>query len=784
MSEKNDSLIIEKGYNLFDFRKQLLPSSWSGIDISTLPRETSFGRDNDGFRIISTKGKTRLFTYWSKLKSMNSSFFFEVVIRNNSSNTDCMVDLGIRGAGNNHSGLFPIQSSRIPAAETSTIRWSTSVYDRFCQIDSTISILGDATIKEFRVYQYVHPEITVVEGTIENRSELPDPKTADYPDCKYTAHFVGNAIFEGTPCNKEIELTVDGFINKKTLGSNNMKKGDKLKCAIVRFDQLPETELSGIQIADDLMLFELDSYYLLSYLKIDTFSDPLEKNADSVLFADSEQTKQKYVSIYENIFNAKMDEDAKQAQKDNITADLKRITEMLAPYTAEKKQELNQLFQDSWTKEKLKDHQGYNRIKNIVWRNMDNAFYALPEQYTFINGSPNPIPQHSIDALIAFKEYLELQGIQLIVSLVPNYYAIAARVINKDFATIPDFETAYTAKQLLENGIEAIYPSDEIIRNYNKYPIPFLYPDNDHPGDLAQDVLSSIVAERISRFHFNRNLDAQDFSIGNNGTGSWDALTYPQNCDIGSNQANSHYKYTNILYHGKELINNQNAQILLFGNSFSYSPTNQSMMSFLAMKTGLEIYQFNVGGFAPFTTGIQRFFNNQEHYFKNKKIMVFQMGTVHFRIASILNIKKLDFSMKISRNGKLIKTIDLISNVDVIPDFASELSNPFIYGIGPTNKTTITEIDNLSDYIGEHAITPSNKKQYYIEINYFCLDSDKLSLVINSNINHLVGGWNKPVWLKEVYPLSLEANKLKIEVLGESGKSVAIGSINIYQLEK
>ena len=792
MQGETDSLVVAKGYNLSEFRKRVISSSFD-LDYTTLPQETSFGI-NSGFHVISPQDLVRFYGISGMFQSMNRSLFFEVEIRNNSSDSDCRVDLGVFGYGNKKSGHSTFYSNYIPANETTILKWDTNPHDQYYLIKPTVSIFGDATIKEFRVYEYIHPEITVVEGTIKDRSQLPDPKLTDYPDCSYTAHFVGNAIFAGIPCNKEVELTIDGFINKKIQGFNGLKKGDCIKCAIVSFDEIPEGKSSGTQVADDLSLFELDGYYLVSYQKIDIFSDPQELLSDVIEFADSEKTKKTYVSIFNNVFNAKMDEEVKKAKNDRIASDLRHINEMLSPYTTERKQELNKRFQDAWTKEKQKDSPGYNRVRdllngipvNIVWRNMDNAFYALPEEYIFIKEvNPNPISQTNIDALVAFKEYLELQGIRFIVSLVPNYYEIAARVINKDFASVPDFGTAYIVKQFLENGIETIYASDEIIRNYNKYPIPFLYPNNSHPGDLPQDILSSMVAERISRFRFTRTLDGKDFSVdlADIGMGTWGSMVFPPNCDIGNNPVGGHYNYINVLYQGKKPINNQNSPILLLGNSFSYSPSDQTMMSFLAMKTGIEIHQSTVGYYGPFTTLIQRIFNNPEYYLKGKKVVVFQVGSDQLLTnPSILNIKRLDNSVRISRNGSLIKTLDLSSDELIVPQFARGLSNPTIFKIGSDKKTTIYETNNLLGYEEKNSL--SSKGKYYVEITYCSQELDKLELAINSNIYHLIGGNYTFLWIKDVFPVSVESNDLRIEVRGEPGKFIAVAAIKIYQIEE
>jgi len=64
-------------------------------------------------------------------------------------------------------------------------------------------------------------------------------------------------------------------------------------------------------------------------------------------------------------------------QQQQIAKDLQKINRLLEGYP-QNIAKLNEQFQTSWEKEKQKDSNktpGYNRIKNIVWRNMNNSFW-------------------------------------------------------------------------------------------------------------------------------------------------------------------------------------------------------------------------------------------------------------------------------------------------------------------------------------------------------------------------------------------------------------------------
>ena len=323
-SSKQETSLRNKGFDLEEFKRRQIPRGWV-LDIDNIPNSASFHNSKDGFFLNTEKGVIRLLT---KLHdSMRSSFIAEITVKNESEESECEIELGVQGAGTNKSGYSFIKKEKLAPGQETILQWEISVYARYYEIRPVISIKGIATLKEYNLYRYDHNEITLLEGEIVDRSSLPEPQTTDYPDCRYTAQFIGNSIISGSPCNKEVVLSVDGFIDKKVLPSNKLKPKDKIKCAIVPFDSVPE-ELSGTQEADTLSLFELDSYLLLSYRTISSFGDYSETNL-GVAFKDDDSVKKEYVSIFKKQINPSLSEEEKNDQKNSIAKDLKKIEQML-----------------------------------------------------------------------------------------------------------------------------------------------------------------------------------------------------------------------------------------------------------------------------------------------------------------------------------------------------------------------------------------------------------------------------------------------------------------------
>ena len=137
---------------------------------------------------------------------------------------------------------------------------------------------------------------TIVEGEIVKRSDLPDPKKSDYPNCRFAVHFKGNTIISGEPCPKELVLIVEGFENYRILSTNNLKAGDKVLCAILPFDQLPE-DYQSTQQSDDLELFLLERYYVLDIKTIRRFTDSELAPASGVFFSSGGAHISQYLTV-------------------------------------------------------------------------------------------------------------------------------------------------------------------------------------------------------------------------------------------------------------------------------------------------------------------------------------------------------------------------------------------------------------------------------------------------------------------------------------------------------
>ena len=501
---------------------------------------------------------------------------------------------------------------------------------------------------------------TVVEGEVLERSDLPDPRNLDYPNCRFTAHFMGNTITSGEPCPQEIALVVEGFENYRVLPNNNINTGDKVLCTIIPFEQLPE-DYQSTQQADDLNLYLLTNYYVISIEKIASYSDNSFMPKSGIFFSSGND---EYISIFQKQINPTIPQDIKKSQLEFIKKDIQRMTDYLTEYDEATIKKINESFYEAWAKERKKDPEGYNRVLNkwqYVWRNVDSSFWCLPDdKYLLIPSSgPNVLTQNTLDCFIALKDACEANGVLFILSLVPDSFVISSRVINKDFRNIPDLQTAMFVKQLSSSGIETIYASQAIIDNYNRYPFAFYYPEDDHPSDTVQEIISDILSERLKEYNICCQQDSNLYSINTVPS----KRNYPPRCDIGDNVEGDARLIKRILFQGQPVPKTKNAPIIVVGNSFIETPVgadsaqSDAFPSFLSYKTLSPVDWYRIGGYGPFSDILYQILLRPEFFFAGKKVFIMHVGTNHIKYINqnnlMLNIAEIDAERIVFNNKRL-----------------------------------------------------------------------------------------------------------------------------------
>lgn len=759
------------------FANKSIPRGW-WIDFRTVADGCDFSQDADGFRIDSPNGMLKI--YGPTRRILNNRWTVEIQLSLLSADT--VVEAGIYDAGlvRHKTDMFCKFSG---TAERTAGKFDISCLDGYDLCTPVITVKGHAVIHRLRIYRESVPECSVVEGTVKTRSRLPAPEQTDYPDCCYTAHFFGNAIKYGKPLPREVALTIAGFKDKKTLPTDNIKDGDKIVCVVLPFSNLP-ADRQSIQQADDLQLFSLESYYALSLHKIPAFSEDQYNPGSGTFFMDDGDN---YVSIFRRGVNPPVAAEPAKAQAACISSDLEKAQTLLAEWDAKRKRKTVKRYKKAWEKEKSKDADGHNRKATnggiYVWRKTGKAYFQLHQYFNDLFPDRRIDPAN-IEALVNLKDALAANGVQLIISLIPDRNQISARIINPEFRAVPDWQSLDACRQLLENGIETISPWRELIDNFDEEEFCFSLYADPHPSTLAQKTAAKLLAQRLVRFGLKKSLAQSDFDF------TWAPANHfgvhavwPENCDIGDHKAGSPVKVRQPLFKGKPLVADRGSGILVVGDSFSETPyvKANAIAAWLAFFTGnsVDFHQFSGNG--PETIFIRQLLHDPEKFLKDKKVLIIHTGMHALYSYSWIDIKQTDRSLKdLSRSRHVaafspsgaaadLKTVD--------PKISERRKNllsgaDYIINDGPIR---IAEIDIEKTLAGKNllCIVPT------------VLFKGEVTLSVNGVEKKLVAGfaYSQASYQNLMFQLPKGSEKIVIEARGSQNAYFIINDIEIRELK-
>ena len=774
IAEKLDDIFLKNGVipNRDELSTKKVPVQWM-IDFYTLKGECDFERVDDGYRIISPGGFFHIQAPSQKVLNTITGIQFEI----SCNSAETKIKAGVEEYGMFRPGKsYASEMSGIH--EDEIINYQISSLEHFDQFRAFLEISGDVTLHAFRVFQKEIEGTTYLEGQIVERSSLPDPSESDYPDCRFTAYFKGNAIKAGEQCPKEMAFIIEGFENYKTLNTESIKKGDKIECVVMPFERL-SVEDQDTQQADDLNLYLLDSYYVLSACKRNSFSENEFLPTSGIFFSGKNG---EYVSIFEKHINQPIPQEIHDLQQIAIKRNLEIMTNLLKQYDNNSINKTNSDFSKAWENEKEKDPPNYNRIGKNVWREIDNSFWCLPDNYTLLT-EPDLLSQETLNCFASLNKACEKNGVQLIVSFVPNPYVISSRVINKTFRDVPDLQTATYVKQLSEIGIEAIYPSGSIIQNYKKYPLAFKYPIADgHPFDTVQDCISDLLMERLKRFDLRPVLDpalvSEQFLPS--------SLSFPSYCDIGNHQAGEAFTCKQHFYGDKMLGRNPDGQIIVVGNSLVNTPSisGYTLAVYLSSKTLLPVESYSISYLGPFSDFMIQLLSRPDFFLSKRKALIFQVGTDNLiqvnRNQLMLDLAKCDQERLVLNSKTIVARFSLKSNIN----HSEQINKDYWESIDAKSLFMIEE-DRKKLFRISFDQQPNN--QIDLEKPLVCVipcvteETKTCEIEVNGCSHPIFQSRGAAKYFNLVFELPANTKELTVQVSGNIGTLFAIKNIQIWQ---
>ena len=212
----------------------------------------------------------------------------------------------------------------------------------------------------------------------------------------------------------------------------------------------------------------------------------------------------------------------------------------------------------------LDNGQEIERFQNqFYWGVRHGGFFALPRKFTFMeqqNVSGN------ISSLLAFRDLLRKNQIQLIILLVPDAGQIAARALIPSFESAGSLSALQCAASLLEFGLEAVYTDDLVLSKISIAERLFCYPDP-RPEAALWRILAEAAADRLSRFgkdHF-KETEANHYAERRGITVFGKNYRWPAGVDCGSHKRNEPVESLQVFRNGVPFRPDPRSAILVVG---------------------------------------------------------------------------------------------------------------------------------------------------------------------------------------------------------------------------
>ena len=281
-----------------------------------------------------------------------------------------------------------------------------------------------------------------------------------------------------------------------------------------------------------------------------------------------------------NIDNPALPGEVRTAQKEQINKDLPVIRRQVKIRTRDLA--LEERFQRIWIQMQKKlqpipsvispdNGQEIERFQNqYYWASRRGTFFALPKTFVFmkkISVSKN------IAALLAFRDRLQENGIQLIILLVPDAGQIAARELVPFFGSYGSLPALQCASSLLEFGLEAVYADDVVLSKISSAERFFCYPDP-RPEAALWKILAELAADRLARFGKNHFTETEEkhYSERRGPTVFGKNYRWPAGVDCGDHKKGEIVESIQIFRNGVPFHPDPQSRILAVGGSSLHLP--------------------------------------------------------------------------------------------------------------------------------------------------------------------------------------------------------------------
>jgi hypothetical protein len=321
---------------------------------------------------------------------------------------------------------------------------------------------------------------------------------------------------------------------------------------------------------------------------------------------------------------------------------------------ARRRSEINAAFKESWN---IRQQQGEVITNNLVWAKSGAGFFALPSDYELIPESTGL--GDAVNAFSSLGKYLDHHGVDLKIQVIPDPYAVAARVLNPDYAKHIDVDSATLVKDLLSVGIDADYVTDTLVARARDYDLTFCFPEDRHPAHGCQDVLTDLSSEAVTEYQLDADLEKGRFTI-DHGV-SYRPTLFPATSRVAVEYSGRPMLTDNYLYDGVVLATDRASPVMVIGNSYIQTPMNHrnSYASLLASKTLVRPYVFSYTSYGVATRLIPELLTHGERHLKGRRICILPISAQHLRTQPWVDLAELDGMLRLLSDREQVHQFEL-----------------------------------------------------------------------------------------------------------------------------
>ena len=510
---------------------------------------------------------------------------------------------------------------------------------RYETLNVGIQIRGYLEIGNIEIYQGKDvraPKIGILTAKVEEVSEIPDAKTSPYPDCLYTLKMKTLNLEKLIPVSKEFILIAPAFKNRKKRAETQWKPGDMIHLSMIPFHDAPEN-IRKIQQSDTLDDFTSERYALINSIRPMRVKQLKTATMPESAFGEAKT----YVSGYDKPQNPELTRQELTARRKRISAESRRIRKIMSQMPRDVN-ELNRNYDRIWQKNQKKY---YPFQSQIFLSRQGKACFALgPIQFVRTKDIAKAV--HAVKEL---SDYLLGHGILPVLVICPHYYDISARVMNPEFGLMPDFNSAQITERLLEEGVETLYFSDEILKHAKDHELLYQYPLDGHPAWGTQLTAAKAIGNYLKK-NFPEickpSYRPEMFTETRARYSGFQDFDAESKTGQGANeQKTSAVKpmyYPVYLLKGKPIKPDPKAELMLYGNSFLMSPQPNYLLSLLSHELGCGFREIYRPLSHPLTTVLLDLLEHPELFLKGCKVCVLYLPAWSFYSNDCWNIREID----------------------------------------------------------------------------------------------------------------------------------------------